>query len=257
MGHKRLLGVGIGWILPLALLLFWYFAVRFRFVPESLLASPADVLVDFFRLSVSGEIWRHAAISLTRLAEGFFLGACIGVALGSLAGVSQFWDMFFSPIVRVLAPIPPIGWIPFLIIVFGIGEGSKVALVAISSFVILYINTFQGMRSVDQRYVELSQSLRKPRRVLFARVLFPSALPQIMTGLRIALGSCWILLVAAELIASSGGLGWFIWDARSFSRPDDMIVGMIVLGVLGATSDFAALRMERRLLSWRVSFEGI
>lgn len=140
--------------------------------------------------------------------------------------------------------------------VFGIGEGAKIALIALASFLIVFLNTFQGIRAVDIQTVEVAKALKKSHFILFWHVLLPAAMTQIMVGIRVALGIAWILLVAAELIASSGGLGWFLWDARNFSRPDDMIVSMIALGTLGAGSDRLLTLIEKRILFWGRNFNG-
>ena len=143
-----------------------------------------------------------------------------------------------------------------LIILFGIGEASKIILIAIAALFIVFINTVSGIRSADKKLVELAQVYKKPDKDLITKILLPSAVPSIMTGMRIALGLSWILLIAAEVIASSKGLGWLIWDSRNFSRPDDMIVGMITISILGKLSDMALISLERKLTKWGKTFEG-
>jgi len=165
-------------------------------------------------------------------------------------------ERLIAPTIQFLAPIPPIAWIPLLIILLGIGEASKIGLIIIASFVVVYLNTVQGIRSTDQKLVDVAHVLRKSNKELIKKVLLPSATPHIFTGMRIALGLSWILLIAAEVIASSKGLGWLIWDSRNFSRPDDLFVGIIMIGILGKLSDMALVAIEKELTKWRTVFQG-
>jgi sulfonate transport system permease protein len=226
-----------------------------------------DVLKDFAKLAWSGEIFSHAWVSIGRVLGGFVLGTILAVALGSLVGLSSIAERMVAPTIQALAPIPPTAWIPLLIILLGIGEMSKLALIAVGTFSVVYVSTVQGIRAVDQKLVEVAMMLEKPRRDLVFYVLLPGAAPNIMTGMRVALGLSWILLIAAEMVAAKMvsastrteglGLGWLIYDARNFSRADDMIVGMIAMGLLGKASDMMMARLERQLFSWRESFKGI
>jgi sulfonate transport system permease protein len=204
---------------------------------------------------------------MERLFSGFLLGSLLAVILGSLVGLSLTAERMVAPTVQALAPIPPTAWIPLLIILLGIGEASKVALIAIGAFSVVYFSTVQGIRGADQRLVEVAAILEKSRRDLVMYVLLPSAAPSILTGMRVALSLSWILLIAAEMVgakmisASSRiqglGLGWLIYDARNFSRPDDMIAGMIAIGLLGKLTDMAMARVEEVALAWREVFKGV
>jgi sulfonate transport system permease protein len=187
---------------------------------------------------------------------GFTIGTLIGLVLGVMVGTSKFAERLFAPTIQFLAPIPPIAWIPLLIILIGIGEASKIGLIIIASFVVVYLNTVQGIRSTDQKLVDVAHVLRKSNKELIKKVLLPSATPHIFTGMRIALGLSWILLIAAEVIASSKGLGWLIWDSRNFSRPDDLFVGIIMIGILGKLSDMVLVAFEKQLTHWRTVFQG-
>ncbi len=157
---------------------------------------------------------------------------------------------------QFLAPIPPIVWIPLLIIFFGIGEMSKIVLLMVASFFVLFINTVHGIRSVDKKLVEVANIYKKSNYFLITKILIPSALSNIFLGLRLALGLSWILLIAAEVVASSKGLGWLIWDSRNFSRPDDMFVGIITIGILGKITDQILIKAEKHFTSWKIKFEG-
>lgn len=243
-------------IIPLALLIVWEWSVRSGFLPNTLIASPSQVVRNFFELVVSGKLLVHSLVSLYRLITGFAIGTLIGLALGVMVGTSKFVEKLVAPTIQFFAPIPPIAWIPLLIILLGIGEASKIGLIIIASFVVVYLSTVQGIRSTDQKLVDVAHVLRKSNKELIKKVLLPSATPHIFTGMRVALGLSWILLIAAEVIASSKGLGWLIWDSRNFSRPDDLFVGIIAIGILGKLSDMALVSVEKELTKWRTIFQG-
>lgn len=206
---------------------------------------------------LSFELLEHSLISFWRVLAGFFIGTILGLLVGVLVGTAKLFERLFGPTLQTLAPIPPPAWIPLLIILFGIGEASKIALVALGTFFVIFINTVQGIRSADQKLVEVAEMYQKDKITLIISILIPSALPSILTGTRVALALSWILLIASEVIASSKGLGWLMWDARNFSRPAEMLVGMVAVGILGKLSDMAVVWLEQRLLSWRLSFEGV
>lgn len=254
-------GGGVGrallpFLLPVTLIGLWHAAVALAWVPQTLIAAPLVVVSDLVRLAATGTLTDQIWASLYRLLIGFGLGAIAGILLGSWVGVSRTAQRAFQPTIGVLAPIPPTAWIPLLIILFGIHEASKIWLIAIGAFFVVTTNTVSGIRHVDQRLVEIAQIYDKNRWEILSSVLIPAAMPAILTGLRLGLGLSWILLIAAELIAANKGLGWFIYDARNFARPDDMIAGMICIGVLGAMSDRLMLYTQRYLLRWQNSFSG-
>lgn len=261
---KRLL---LSIALPLLLLVAWQSAISFGWWPRTLIATPLDVLVDFAKLIWSGELLAHARVSLGRLLGGFFLGTILAILLGALVGLSKTAERMVAPTIQALSPIPPTAWIPMVIILFGIEELSKTALISIGAFSVVYFSTVQGIRGADQKLVEVAATLEKSRRDLVSYVLLPSAAPSILTGMRVALALSWILLIAAEMIGAKMvsttsrqeglGLGWLIYDARNFGRADDMIVGMIAIGLLGKGSDMSMAWLEKRVLRWREAFSGI
>lgn len=264
--RQKISWIAAGALLPAVLILLWDAAVRLGWWPRTLIASPGDVVRDFAELAGSGELFAHAQKSLLRLILGFGLGSLGGILVGTWVGVSKWGERILHPTLAALSPIPPTAWIPLLIITLGIEESSKVGLIAIGAFIVLYANTVQGIRGADRQLVEVAQVFEKPKSSLIAYVLLPAAAPAVFAGMRVALGLSWILLIAAELVSSrlvsaesrslGEGLGWLIYDARRFSRMDDMIVGMISIGLLGAVTDWVAARVQRRVLRWRQTFEG-
>jgi sulfonate transport system permease protein len=182
-----------------------------------------------------------------------FFGSTLGIAVGTRRWVSRA----IEPTLLALIPIPGIAWIPLLIIFFGIGETSKILLIAISGLCTLFIPTAYGIRAADKNLVELSRVLGKSDGSLLRHVLIPSALPNMFAAMRVTLVAAWTLLISSEVIASSDGLGWLIWDARRFSKPDDMIVGMIALGILGKAGDSLLVRLEKHATRYRETYRDV
>jgi sulfonate transport system permease protein len=239
---------------PIGLILTWDLAVRFDAIPSTLIAAPLDVVQRLIELLVNGKLERHVGISLMRLVQGFGYGSLLGIAVGTAVGASRLASTLIEPSLLTMIPVPAVAWVPLLIVLLGIGESSKVVLIGIGSFCTLFLHTAHGIRSTDRKLVEVAHILGKGRAVLIARVLLPAALPEIFAAARIAMALSWALLIVAEVIASSSGLGWLIWDARNFNRPADMIVGMIAIGALGKLSDTLLGKLGRFATRWRDTY---
>jgi sulfonate transport system permease protein len=242
--------------LPLLLLAIWQALFEFELVRAILLPPPSQVGAALFDLSISGDLPRHLGISLLRVLEGFALAAAAGLALGLAIGLSRRVDKATDLIIQVLKPIPPIAWIPIAILWFGIGEAAKVYIIFLGAFFPVLINTIDGIRQTDQRFVELARVLEVTRRRFVTQVVIPGALPAIMTGLRVGLMVAWMCVVASELIAASSGVGYLIMDARQLSQTDIVIVGMITIGAMGKLLDVLLKRIEGRLIRWKTTFAG-
>ncbi len=241
-------------LVPLLILVVWDAVVRFGIVPNTLVASPLATAQDFYSMLLDGSLAKHAVISLSRLIAGFGLGTLTGVLFGARMATSKLSAKLFEPTMAVIAPIPAIAWVPLLIMLFGIDETSKVLLIALGTFFIVSTHVTIGIRATSRDLVELAQVFGKSNWQLFCFVLFPSALPEVFVGMRVAMGLSWTLLLVSEIIASSNGLGWLIWDARNFSRPDDLFVGMITVGLLGRLSDKILLVAEKSTIRWRSTY---
>lgn len=259
MTHNFISSIGncvVQFIVPVAIVVMWDTLVVTDVLPSTLVARPMDVLRSFYNMSTSGELLLHTFISLKRLVAGLLIGSIFGFIAGITIGTSTFARKLFASTLQLLGPIPPIAWIPILIIIFGIGETSKIALIALATFFVIYLNTVQGIRAVDYKLIELANTYKKSQWQLIIQVLIPSAITQLFTGLRTALSLSWILLIASEVIASSSGLGWLIWNSRNFSRADEMIVGMIAIGLLGKATDSIVIALELQLSKWRIIYYG-
>jgi len=191
------------------------------------------------------------AISLLRAFLGFLIAAILGVLLGCLTGSSRLAENIIDPVLEVLRPIPPLAFLPIFIIWFGLGETSKVLMIAYSAFFIIYMNTYQGVRYADPLLMRAALSLGASKRQAFFRIGLPSAMPEIFTGMRLGIGMAFFVLVAAELIAADSGMGFRIQEARWQFRVDRMFFGAALIGTIGLIL-FAALKFaETKLLAWK------
>lgn len=242
--------------LPLVILGAWQLLYHLGFIKPITLPPPSQVAQTFWELSLSGALERHIGISIVRVLEGFGIAAVLGIFLGVAIGLSKTLDRVTDIVIQLLKPIPPIAWIPLAILWFGIGEQSKVYIIFLGAFFPIIINTIDGIRQTDQKLVEVARILDVPHAAFIRQVVLPGALPAIMTGLRVGLMVAWMCVVAAELIAASSGIGYLIMDARQLSQSNVVLVGMISIGVIGKAMDSFIKRAEKRLITWRVSFNG-
>lgn len=254
---RRMTSVVAGIMLPLLLLCVWQLAIQSGWWPRQIVASPIEVFERTVVRLLDGTIWIHSMASMKRLLAGFFLGGLLGTLLGFASGILAPIERMLRSTIRMLAPIPPVAWIPILVIVMGIGEGSKIGLLVIGTFFVLYLASFEAVRTTDQRLVDVARVFEKTTWEVTWSVFVPAAMPHVLVGARTALALSWILLIAAEVIASSDGLGWFIWDSRNFSRPADMVVGMIAVGALGGTTDWLVVRLTKPFMEWRTDYKAV
>jgi sulfonate transport system permease protein len=243
-------------VLPALLIGLWQIAGDYGFLKPSILPSPWIIAQTLIGLLKSGELFDNLKISLFRVLEGFGVGAGLGLILGFSMGLSQRMERALVLLTGLLRPIPTIAWVPALILWMGIGESSKVTVIAVGSFWPVLLSAIQGVRSADPKYIEVARVLEKSTYTMIMKVIIPSALPSIFTGLRVGMGIAWASVVGAELIAASSGIGYMIMYAREVSQPDVMLVGVAAIGLTGLLIDFLLLKLQRRLLKWNPAWAG-
>jgi len=233
---------------PLALLTLWHLltAVTGTFASYQL-PSPAAVWTAGAELAADGTLWTHVAISTQRVLLGFAVGAAAGLAAGSLVGLSRWADSLLAGTVGALRAVPSLAWVPLLILWIGINEDSKVTLVAIGAFFPVYTTVASALRHVDPHLVEVGRAYGYRGVGLLTRVQLPAVTPSVAAGLRLALAQSWLFLVAAELIASSMGLGFLLTDSQNNGRVDRILLAILTLAVLGKVTDGLLGVAERRL----------
>ncbi len=246
-GRERLLSI----LSPLLLIAAWELTVRLGLVDGRFIAAPSLILVALWNMSVSGELARDVGVSLWRIAAGFAIGVVPAVLLGLWMGLSRSVRAVFDPLIAAVYPIPKIAILPLLMVFFGIGESSKIAVVAISAFFPVVINTYTGVANVDRVYLDVAQSFGASRALVFRRVVFPGALPVIFAGIRLALGVCLIVIVSAEFVAARSGIGFLIWSSWEMLLIDKMFVGLLVIAVIGTLLTIGLREIQRRAIPWR------
>jgi sulfonate transport system permease protein len=178
------------------------------------------------------------------------IAAVFGLIIGIAMGLSKKAERFFEVTVQILKPIPPIAWIPLAILWFGIGEQSKLFIIFLGAFFPILLNTISGIHNLDPRYLELAEVYEVDRRRKISKIILPGAMPEILTGIRIGLGNAWVCVVAAEMIAASRGIGYMLSNGRSMSRPDIVILGMLLIGIIGKIVDDLLKLIFSKLIEW-------
>lgn len=237
-------------IVPLVLIILWQFAANRGKINIQLFPSPAKICQAFFKSVENGKLQANILISLKRVLIGYIYGAVLGVVIGVILGLSKKAYRLFSFLLEVLRPIPIIAWVPVLIMILGIGEISKIIVIMIGSFWSIFLNTYDGIRNVDAKYLEVSDMFMKSKAETVLRVMLPAALPGIFTGLRIGIGSAWISVIGAELIASSAGLGYMISYSREMAQPANMYVAVFIIGIIGYLINAILKLIEKKALRW-------
>lgn len=217
----------------------------------SLLPTPRAVVESGRHAVADGTLFENVWASLKRVLLGFCLGVAVAVPLGFVMGWYRWGRYVVEPYVQFLRTIPPLALIPIVIIFLGIGESAKVFLIFLASLLSCVIPVFQGVRNVDKVLIDAAHVLGANDSTLFSRVVVPASMPYIFTGMRVALGSAWATLVAAELIAAQRGLGQLMQNAAAYFDVPTIIVGIIAIGVLGFAMDRILLLLERRVTRWQ------
>jgi sulfonate transport system permease protein len=243
------------WLVPLLILAAWEYAARTGLLSARVLPEPWAVLRAAWHLLQTGELQSNLKISAGRAFAGLVVGGGLGLLLGLLTGLSRRAEVALDTTVQMLRNVPPLAMIPLVILWFGIDEGAKLFLVALGVFFPLYLNTFHGIRSVDRGLIEMARSYGLSGASLYRHVILPGALPSILVGLRYSLGLMWVLLIVAETISSSSGIGYMTMNAREFLQTDVVLVGILMYALLGKLADVATKRLERLCLRWHPSYQ--
>jgi sulfonate transport system permease protein len=241
---------------PVAIVAAWQAGSSLGLIAPATLASPGEVARTGVELIRTGELPDHLAVSLRRAAAGLAIGGVAGLVLGTLAGLTRRGEELIDATVQMLRTIPFLALVPLFILWFGIGEASKIAVVAFGTAFPLYLNTYAGIRGVDDRLVEAARVAGLGRAGMVRHVVIPGALPSILVGLRYSLGIAVIALVVAEQINATQGIGAMMSEAREFLRTDVIVVGLVVYSLLGLAADVLVRLLEARLLRWRRAFGG-
>ena len=242
-----------GLAFPAVLLLLWELSARYGWLPSQILPDPRLVVDTTREFVASGELLDDARISLLRVAQGFLSGGVAGLLLGIAMGLWPRFQAYVDPLFLAVSQVPTLGWMPLLILLVGIDEELKVTIIAWSAFIPVTLNTYRGIRGVPASYREVGQVLTFGPWSTLTKIVLPAALPTMFVGIREGLANSWQTLVAAELFASSEGLGYLMAWGRQLFQLDLVIMAMIVVGAIGLLLNGGLGSIERRLQRWQVA----
>ncbi|MGD9368568.1 MAG: ABC transporter permease [Desulfobacteraceae bacterium] len=235
---------------PLLLLMIWELITRQGWVPAWFLPVPTEVFQTLFDMVISGELLHHAAVSLGRAVSGYAMAALAGVGLGLLIAWSRIVEDFFDPLIELIRPLSTFALIPIFFLWFGIGNTSKIMIIFKSCFFPIVLNTIAGIKGVDKKLIMAARSLGADGHQMWTRVLLPSAMPMIITGMRISTAIAMMALVGVEMLSSDSGLGFLVIDAQRTFDTERVFAGIVVLALLGFSLDRLARKIQARILSW-------
>lgn len=236
---------------PVLLIVLWEAVVRAGLLDPLFFPAPSSIAGTFLEFARSGELASNGWITLARIGVGFVAGAVPGIALGLFMGANRWVAAALDPVVGLLYPVPKLAILPLVLLVFGVGEESKYALVAIGVFFIMAINAQAGVRQIDSLYLDVARVYRIRPASFYLRVVLPGALPSIFTGLKLSVGVAVVLAVAAEFTAAKSGLGFIIWNGWQTLQVEKMYVALVVVSVLGFALTLVCEACERFALPWR------
>ena len=245
--RDRLLNV----ISPLALLLLWELCARFHFIDTRFFPAPSSVFATLIEMLRSGDLLAHTAISLQRLAYGTIVGALPALILGIAMGLNRPIRALFDPLIAATYPVPKSAILPLALLIFGLGEGSKIFMVAIGVFFPMVINTTTGVLGISKIYLDVRRNYKASRWNTFWTIALPGALPVIVTGLKLGIGIGLVLIAVAEMVGARSGLGYLIWSAWSTFAVEEMYVGLFAIAIIGFLITLGLNELERVIIPWK------
>lgn len=241
---------------PLVVLAAWELAARLGLANTLLFPPPSSALADLMVITVSGYLWKALTASLFRVVCGFAIAVVVGSVLGMAMARVRLVNDIFDPMVELLRPISPLALFPLAILWFGIDDASKIFLIALASSFPVILNTYAGARSIDTNLVRAARSLGATEFEIFKGVVLPASLPHIFTGIRLAWGISLIVIIAAEMIGATVGMGYMILEAQQTFRTERVLAGIFVIGIIGFATDLGFRRLRQWLLAWYRETEG-
>jgi sulfonate transport system permease protein len=247
-GRKFLFSSVLGIAVILA---FWVVGSAIGFIDERIIAPPWEVVTATGDLIADGRLQESLIASLTRAGLGIVIGVAVGMLLATLAGLSRIGESLVDGPVQIWRAVPTLAVMPLFVLWFGIGEEMKITTIALSTLVPVYMNTFDGLRSIDSRFVELASTLEVSRREFIRRVVLPGALPNTILGLRLGVTAGLLALVVVEQVNTTSGIGYLITLASNYGQTEIIIVGLVIYAILGLAADAIIRLIGRRALAWR------
>ncbi len=241
----------IALIIPAFVIIYWCVCAKTGDLNTHLIASPETLWERFLKTAGDGSLKRNILASTGRVLKGFAIGAALGLTIGALNGLCTPVKRLLAAVIAILRPIPPISMIPFFILWLGIGESSKLTIIAIGTFWSVLLNTIQGFQDMDPKLLEVARVFGKGKLITLFKIILPSAVPSIFTGLRLGISHAWTAVVTAEMIAASSGVGYMIQYARELAQPDLLLLGIVCIGIIGLIIDIVVLFVQKKIVYWR------
>ncbi len=235
---------------PLICLGVWELIVRLEFINPFFCPAPTSIVKELYVLLFTGELWMHLGDSVSRAVCGYFLASLLGVGVGLLVAWSRFVEDLIDPLIELIRPVSTFAVIPIFFIWFGIGDVSKVLIITKACFFPIVLNTIAGIKGVDPKLIQAARSLGAEGIALWTRVLIPSALPMILTGMRVATSMSVTTLVGVEMLSADSGIGFMVIDAQRVFATEKMFAGILILSALGFSFDRVARLVQHRVLAW-------
>lgn len=236
--------------LPVIILLIWEGFNRAGRLKSYAMPSLEKLFKTTVEFAKNGQLFTNIGVSVLLVLEGFFLALVTALTVGLLVSLFPKFDTFTDLVIQILKPIPPIAWIPLAILWFGIGQESKIFIIFIGAVFPIFLNTVDGVKTIDKKYFELAKVYEIPKGELIKNIVIPGALPSIMTGIRLGVGNAWVSVVAAEMIGATKGVGYMLSNGRSLSRPDIVILGMLLVGIFGKIMDDVLRLLRKKVITW-------
>lgn len=251
MGSDGLIIKTLSYLSPVFFLLIWELGAQFSIIDVRLFSAPSLIIKSMIPLITSGELLYNTFTSVKRIILGLLLGALPGIIIGLSMGLFPLVRSVLKPIVAAAFPIPKIAIMPLILLVFGLGETSKIVIIALGVFFLVVINTMAGVLNIDQIYLDVAQNFGASRKNFYLTVALPGALPTIFAGIKVAMGTALLLIVAAEWSAADAGIGWMIWRAYDMFDIERMFIGLIVMSFLGYLFSFCIDFLEKAIIPWK------
>lgn len=236
---------------PLALVLLWELCARTGVLDTRFFPAPTSIVGQAVDLATSGELWGHLSASLQRLLWGSLLGGIPALLIGIAMGLYRPIRAALDPLISATYPVPKSAILPLILLIFGLGEASKIVMVALGVFFPVVINTISGVMQIDKIYLDVGKNFRASRWQTFRTVALPGALPSIMAGIKLGIGMGLILIAIAEMVGAKNGIGFMIWDAWQILSVETMYVGLIVISILGFLLTLILNEIEGWILPWK------
>jgi ABC-type nitrate/sulfonate/bicarbonate transport system permease component len=242
----------VGALSPLALLLLWEVCAHIGWIDTRFFPAPTMIIAKLFAMAGSGELWTHLSASVQRLFWGSLLGGIPALMIGIVMGLYRPMRAAIDPLISATYPIPKSAILPLILLIFGLGEASKIVMVALGVFYPVVINTVTGVRQIDKIYLDVGRNFKASRWQTFRTIALPGAMPSIMAGIKLGVGMGLILIAISEMVGAKTGIGYMIWDAWQVLSVETMYVGLLVISILGFLLTLILNEIESWILPWKV-----